>query len=365
MNKKIIIGLSGGVDSAVSAYLLKKSGYDVEAVFMNNWDTIINGEDNYDKNQGCTNNQDLEDAIAVANHLNIKLHIANFIEKYWNEVFLIFLEKYKNGITPNPDVLCNKFIKFEAFRNYVFDNFTTDYFALGHYALKRENSDNTFDLLMSKDEKKDQTYFLCDLNQIQLSKVVFPIGDYLKSDVRKIAKSAKLPNWDKKDSTGICFIGKRNFGNFLSNYIPNKKGDIVDIKTNKVIGTHNSVMYYTIGQRKKIGLSGMDKKYYICKKDIANNILYVANDDNLEEINNFNAIDIKNFNWINKIVSPSNIKIRYRHCGELFNAKIVGKINVTIEFEKHQKFIALGQYAVIYLNNTCLGGGEITKIYQK
>ena len=195
MKRKIIVALSGGVDSAVSAYLLKESGNDVEAVFMNNWDTLINGENNHKTNSiGCTNKEDLIDAIAIAKHLDIKLHVANFIENYWNEVFLIFLEKYKKGITPNPDILCNKAIKFEVFRNFVFDNFKADYFAMGHYAIKKENLDGSFDLLTAKDKHKDQTYFLCDLNQIQLEKAIFPIGNYLKNDVRKIAKNANLPN---------------------------------------------------------------------------------------------------------------------------------------------------------------------------
>lgn len=360
MNKKVIIGLSGGVDSSVSAYLLQKSGYDIEAVYMQNWDSLINGENNSESNSGCSNKEDLEDAKKVAKHLGIKLHIVEFIEKYWTEVFQIFLEKYKNGLTPNPDVLCNKYIKFESFRNYVFENFDADFFALGHYAQKKINNDGSCDLIMSYDTHKDQTYFLCSLNQEQLKYALFPIGGYKKDEIRNIAKKYGLPTWNKKDSTGICFIGKKNFQNFLSNYIPNKVGNIIDIKTGEIIGQHKSAIYYTIGQRKKIGLSGMNDRYYVCKKDVDKNIIYVSSDDNITD--NFKIITIDNFNWINKKPKTKNVKIRYRHCGDLFPAIWSGEDKIVIKFEKPQKSLNNGQYAVMYIDNICFGGGEISKI---
>ncbi|MGL4769142.1 MAG: tRNA 2-thiouridine(34) synthase MnmA [Mycoplasmoidaceae bacterium] len=365
MKKKIIIALSGGVDSAVAAYLLLEEGYDVEAIFMINWDSFLNNEDKFvNSNNSCSTNIDLESAKKVANKLNIKLNIVNFVKPYWDKVFMNFIDKFNSGLTPNPDIICNKYIKFEVLRKYISDNFNTSYFATGHYAIKKKNLDNSYDLLISKDYKKDQTYFLCQLNQEQIKNAYFPIGKYRKEEIRKIAKSIGLHNWNRKDSTGICFIGKRKFQIFLENYISIKKGDIIDIESNEVLGQHKSVNFFTIGQRKSIGLSGMKKKYYVCKKDLEKNILYVCSNDNLIKINNYKNILLDNFNWINKkLKSGDNIFIRYRHCGLLIDAKLDITDKIIIILKEYQKSISLGQYLVVYKNDICIGGGEIIKVW--
>ncbi len=361
--KKIIIGLSGGVDSAISAFLLKKSGYDVSAVFMQNWDSFLNKENNETEEDGCETKQDYEDAKKIADFLSIKLHKVAFIKEYWDNVFEDFIQKYSIGKTPNPDVLCNKNIKFEAFRKYVFENFDCDYFATGHYAKKVINNDGSIDLEVAKDNKKDQTYFLCQLNQAQLKNVIFPLGNINKEEVREIAKFYKIPSWDKKDSTGICFIGKRNFKNFIDNYIEKKPGKIIDIVTKKVIGNHEGIHHFTIGQRKGLGLSGNTEKYFVCKKDLEKNIVYVSPTSNEEKYLYSDKCILSNFNWINKTPLDNNVKIRYRHCGQLHDAKfIIKNEKVFIDINEKVKSISIGQYVVLYKDNICLGGGEIVGI---
>ena len=363
-NKKIIIGLSGGVDSAVSAFILKKAGYDVLGVYMQNWDAFLNGENNLkSSDDGCESKQDYEDVLKIAKYLDIKVHKVNFVKEYWDNVFEDFIKKYSLGKTPNPDVLCNKNIKFEAFRNYVFKNFECDYFATGHYANKVINLDLSIDLKMSKDEKKDQTYFLCQLNQEQLKNVIFPLGSITKQEVRKIAEFYKIPSWDKKDSTGICFIGKRKFKDFIDNYIEKKPGDIIDISTKEVVGKHEGLHYFTIGQRKGLGLAGNPDKYLVCKKDLDKNIIYVSPSLDEEKYLFSNKCTLNNFNWINKIPVDNNVKIRYRHCGKLHNANFtIDNDRVIINIEEEVKSISIGQYVALYKDNICLGGGEIIGI---
>ena len=286
-------------------------------------------------------------------------------QQYWDFVFKDFIEKYKKGFTPNPDILCNKYIKFLYFSKYAFDNLKADYIVTGHYAKKRINKDGTFDLLIPKDKHKDQTYFLCVLNQEQLKRVIFPLADISKDDVRKIAKNVNLPNAYKKDSTGICFIGKRNFKDFLKNYIDEKKGHIIDLNTNEIIGEHDGVWFYTIGQRKNIGISGMKEKYFVAKKDVDKNILYVTSISNEEKFLYCNRLIVDNFNWINKIPKVKDVKLRYRHCGELFEAtfKIDEKNRVIIDSKNKLRSVPVGQYAVLYQDDVCLGGGEIIEIF--
>lgn len=365
--KKIILGLSGGVDSAVSLFLLKEISKKnkeliIESVFMKNWDSYLNNDLSLEhKENGCESNVDFHDAVEVSSNLNTKLHKVEFIKEYWNYVFVDFIEKYKKGITPNPDILCNKYIKFSCFSDYAFNTLNADFIATGHYARKRINADGTIDLMMSLDKSKDQTYFLCSLTQEQLKRVIFPLGNIKKSDVRLIAKYAKLPNAQKKDSTGICFIGKRNFISFLSNYIEKKEGDIIDIVSGKKIGNHYGVWFYTIGQRKNIGVSGMKEKYSVAKKDIENNILYVVSESNEDIFLYSSKIYVKNFNWINKIPKNNNCFLRYRHCGELFEVNFeITPDNTVIIFSKEKlKSVPIGQYAVLYQDDVCLGGGEI------
>ena len=248
MSKKVVIGLSGGVDSSVAAILLKEQGYEVIGLFMRNWDSTINNDylGNPNLNESiCPQEQDYNDALKVADKIGISLYRIDFIKEYWDDVFTYFLDELKKGRTPNPDIMCNKYIKFSAFVKEA-KRLGADYIATGHYA-KMENGR----LMRSKEKNKDQTYFLSQLSKEQLENVIFPLGDIEnKSEVREIAKKYDLVTASKKDSTGICFIGERNFKNFLKNYLPSKEGDMVNIDTNKIVGKHQGLMYYTIGQRK-------------------------------------------------------------------------------------------------------------------
>lgn len=364
-NKTVVVGLSGGVDSAVSAYLLKKQGYKVIGLFMQNWDSTANYETNYQsKNDVCDAEIDYQAAKEVAEFLDIPLYRKQFIKEYWDDVFQYFLEEYKHNRTPNPDVLCNKHIKFEAFQKYALQEFNCDYIAMGHYA-KIRHYDNYSHLMLCKDQNKDQTYFLCHLNQEQLKRALFPLENLTKQEVRAIAKEIGLPNADKKDSTGICFIGERNFRQFLSNYLPNQVGDIVDITNNKVIGKHEGVMYYTLGQRKGLNLGGQKEKYFVCKKDIDQKILYVAPDSLEEEYLDSSRLIVNEFNWITKPEKLDNIKARFRHRQVLQDVKVsLDDDAVIVEYDK-QKNIAPGQYCVLYQDEICLGGGAIDQVFKK
>lgn len=366
--KKIVVGLSGGVDSSVCLYLIKmlsnkNNSIQVESVFMKNWDSFLNNDNsNLFEGEGCESNVDYLDAIEVSKLLDTDIKKVEFIKEYWDIVFRDFIDKYKIGFTPNPDILCNKYIKFSYFTKYAINELDADFIVTGHYARKRVNSDGTFDLLMPLDKHKDQTYFLCALNQEQLKKIIFPLANLKKEDVRLIAKKVGLPNADKKDSTGICFIGKRNFKEFLVNYIKEKEGNIVDLETNNVIGKHPGVWFYTIGQRKNIGISGMKEKYFVAKKDVENNILYVTSISNEKKFLFCNKIVVKEFNWINKIPNENNVKLRYRHCGELYDVKFSIEDNEVIIISNEKlKSVPVGQYAVLYLDDICLGGGEIVE----
>lgn len=364
-NKTVVIGLSGGVDSAVSAYLLKQQGYNVIAVFMQNWDSVINNETNYSSEfDVCDAQIDYDVAQKIAKHLDIPLHRVEFIKEYWDYVFQYFINEYNNGNTPNPDVLCNKYIKFDAFLKYAFENFHCDYIATGHYA-KITKKDDQYCLSLCKDENKDQTYFLCEINKNYLSKIIFPLSNLLKQEVREIAKQINLPNFDRKDSTGICFIGERNFRNFLQNYIPNQPGKIIDITNNNIVGEHQGVMYYTIGQRKGLNLGGLSEKYFVCKKDINNKIIYVA-PNSLEDIYlQSNCCEIRTFNWLYTPKHFNNIKARFRHRQKLQDVNIEITNGILYVNYEAQKNIVAGQFCVLYQENICLGGGPIFKVFKK
>ena len=256
--KKVVIGMSGGVDSSVAAILLKKQGYDVIGLFMRNWDSSINNDilGNPDLNSDiCPQEKDYNDALKVCEKIGIPLHRIDFVKEYWDYVFTYFLDELKRGRTPNPDIMCNKYIKFDMFAKEA-RKLGADYIATGHYARLKDGK-----LLRGIDQNKDQTYFLSQLSSKQLENVLFPIGDLEKPEVRKIANEYDLITANKKDSTGICFIGERNFSKFLSNYLPNQTGDIVNIETNEVIGKHVGLMYYTIGQRKGLNIGGNSEKF--------------------------------------------------------------------------------------------------------
>lgn len=356
--------MSGGVDSSVCAYLLKKQGYEVIGLFMQNWDTYLNndikGHLKLDA-KGCNVQKDFETAKKVANKLGIKIYRTEFIDKYWSKVFKYLIKEYKVGRTPNPDVLCNKYIKFDEFINYAQTHFGCDYIAMGHYAnvLKRNNS---FYLAKSKDEDKDQTYFLCWLSSSQLSHVTFPIGNIIKNEVRKIAQNIGLQNWDKKDSTGICFIGERNFKDFLSNYLPYKKGAVIDIETNQTVGYHDGVAFFTYGQNKGLSLSGKTQRYFVCDKNLQNNILYVCGEKYKNKHLSTTKCEVIEFNWINGIPKLCNVSIRFRHRQKLIKGSFrIKNKSVIINYSKTLS-VTPGQFAVLYQGKICLGGGIVDKL---
>ncbi|MCP4337157.1 MAG: tRNA 2-thiouridine(34) synthase MnmA [Mycoplasma sp.] len=359
---KVALGMSGGVDSSVAAYLLKEQGHEVIGIFMRNWDSAINNDILGNKNinsKVCPQEQDWQDAQEVANKLNIPIHRIDFIEEYWDKVFTYFIEEYKKGRTPNPDILCNKFIKFRAFLDYAFNNFEVDYIAMGHYAKQK----NGF-LMRAKDKNKDQTYFLSQLSKEQISKVLFPLGDLNKTEVRKIAKEQKLITADKPDSTGICFIGERNFTEFLKNYIATQPGDIIDITNNKVIGKHFGVMYYTIGQRKGLNLGGMKEPYFVVGNDINKKIIWVApaSQSHWLQSDELHAIDV---NINTEDFNKENLSVKFRYRQKDIKAVIEFKENkIIVKYDLFES-VTPGQQVVIYDGDKCIGGATIDKIFKK
>ena len=370
---KVLVGLSGGVDSAVAAYLLKKQGYEVSACFMRNWDALANNDylgNPTINNDQCPQEKDYDDAVMVAKKLGIPLLRIDFVKEYWDDVFSYLIREYENGRTPNPDIFCNKYIKFDAFLSYAKKN-GFDMIAMGHYAKRIDQNGKTY-LLKSFDKNKDQTYFLSQINQEQVSSCLFPLGDIDKPTVRQIAHELNLSSvMDKKDSTGVCFIGERNFKEFLKNYIPAQKGKIVDIEHNRVIGTHDGVMYYTIGQRKGLGIGGISgeeaKGWFVAKKDIINNILYVASGDENDYlysdcclINNLNFITDKPLNG-----QKLNAKFRYRQEDKPVTIEYIDENTLKLIFLEPYKAVTPGQAAVLYDGDICLGGGLIDKVFYK
>lgn len=361
-NKKVVLGMSGGVDSSVAAILLKEQGYDVIGVFMKNWEEK-------DDNGVCLSEEDYKDVIAVAEQLEIPYYSVNFVKEYWDKVFTYFLNEYKRGRTPNPDVMCNKEIKFRAFLDYAM-KIGADYVATGHYArIIHEEKDGNIKSVMLRgvDDNKDQTYFLCQLNQEQLEKVLFPLGNYTKPQIREIAEKYNLKTAKKKDSTGICFIGERNFNEFLSKYLPAKKGNIVNTER-KILGRHNGLMYYTIGQRKGIGIGntkeGTGEPWFVVDKDLEKNELVVTQGDN--SVLYSKGLIATDFNFINKdeITFPLNCTVKYRYRQDDSKA-VINKLNENeyeVIFDKPQKAVTLGQIVVAYNGEKCLGGGVIDKI---
>lgn len=358
---KIIVGMSGGVDSSVAALLLQKQGYEVEALFMRNWDSTVNNdfEGNPDLNNDiCPQEQDYNDAKDVCDKLGIKLHRVDFVKEYWNHVFTYFLDELKKGRTPNPDIMCNKYIKFDYFLKKAKD-LGAEKIATGHYAKIQDGL-----LKKAKDTNKDQTYFLSFLSKDQLKDVLFPLGDLTKDEIRNIALENDLSVAKKKDSTGICFIGERNFSKFLTNYLSNKEGNIIDIQTNKKLGTHIGLMHYTIGQRKNLGLGGAANKIYVCGKDIDKNILYVAEGGSEEYlistsciIEDINDLDIKDN-------SEYNAKFRYRSKDIKVKINKLEDDNILVSYDM-AKSITPGQVCALYNDNNILIGAGIIKTIQK
>ncbi len=363
--KRVIIGMSGGVDSAVSAYLLKQQGYEVIGLFMRNWDSMLNNDilGNEKISQDiCPQEQDYEDAKKASEIIGIELKRIDFIKEYWDYVFQNFIDEYSKGRTPNPDILCNKFIKFDKMLNYAFNELNGDYLATGHYAKLIDGQ-----LYKANDENKDQSYFLSQLSSKQLEKVIFPLSNLTKDEVRKIAKKINLNVANKKDSTGICFVGERDFDKFLQNYIPAQPGNIIDIETGKIIGKHYGVMYYTIGQRKGLNLGGMKEPYFLAAKNIENKEIFAAPISKEKKYLHSNKLFAIDLNLNTDIFDIENLsaKFRYRQKdSKIFNVKIE-KNNKTIWVEyDDQLAITPGQQIVLYENNKCVGGAVIDKVFQ-
>ena len=357
--KKVIVGISGGVDSAVAALLLKRQGYEVEGLFMRNWDATINHDylGNPTLNESiCPQEQDYNDALEACKILDIPLHRVDFIKEYWDYVFTYFLEELKKGRTPNPDMLCNKFIKFDLFKKEA-KKLGADYIATGHYAKVSEER-----LYKALDQNKDQTYFLADISKEQLEDVLFPLGDYTKPEVRKIAEEAGLNVAKKKDSTGICFIGERHYQEFIRNYLKPNPGDIIDVETKKVIGRHTGLMNYTIGQRRGVGLSGSELRHYVCGKNVEENILYVAFGDSKYLYSD--ACVLNNINLLGEL--PKNLTAKFRYRGEEISIEIesITKKEIKIKYPSLAKSVTPGQACVFYHGDECLGCGFIKDVFK-
>ena len=356
---KVVVGMSGGVDSSVAAYLLKDAGYEVIGLFMRNWDSTINDDIEGHPNNAeeiCSQESDYNDAKKVCEQLNIPLHRVDFIKEYWDYVFTYFLSELKRGRTPNPDLFCNKYIKFDLFIKEA-RTLGAEKIATGHYARIVGNR-----LVRGIDLNKDQTYFLAQLSPNQLKDVMFPIGELTKEEVRDIAKKMSLTTADKKDSTGICFIGERHFQKFLHNYLEPNPGDIIDIETNKVIGRHTGLMNYTIGQRRQVGLSGSELRHFVCGKDVQKNILYVTFGSDSEYLYSDECL-LEEVNFISP-TNPTFATAKFRYRGEEYPVEIeyLDNNEIKVKYYSRAKAVTPGQACVFYLGEQCLGSGIIKEV---
>ena len=356
--KKVVIGMSGGVDSSVAAIELQKQGYEVIGLFMRNWDSLADGELNGPTTSSgiCPQEEDYNDAKAVCDKLGIPLHRKDFVKEYWDYVFTYFLDELKKGRTPNPDIMCNKYIKFDMFEKEA-RKLGADYIATGHYARLKDGK-----LLRGVDSNKDQTYFLSQVSKKQFENVLFPIGDMEKKEVRQIAEEYGLITAKKKDSTGICFIGERNFKNFLKNYLPNIPGDVINIDTNEKIGTHIGLMNYTIGQRRGLNIGGTDDKMFVVGKDLEKNILYIC----LGEDNDYLVSTSCLVNEINYLgdekITECTAKFRYRQQDIPVSLEWLDNNEVIVNYPQGVKAVTPGQACVFYKDEECLGGGIIKEV---
>lgn len=354
---RVVVGMSGGVDSSVAAYLLKEQGYDVIGIFMKNWDDT-------DEFGMCTATEDYEDVIKVCNQIGIPYYAVNFEKQYWDKVFTYFLEEYKAGRTPNPDVMCNKEIKFKAFLEHALA-LGADYLATGHYA-QVEVRDGQTRMLRGRDNNKDQTYFLNQLNQEQLEKVMFPIGHLEKKKVREIALEQGLATATKKDSTGICFIGERNFKEFLSQYLPAQQG-AMETMDGKVMGQHDGLMYYTIGQRHGLGIGGSGDPWFVIGKDLDRNVLLVGQNINNDALfsTSLTATDLSFTTTLEKPQSfKATAKFRYRQEDIGVFVELIDNNRVRVIFDEPVRAITPGQAVVFYQDDECLGGATIDEVFK-
>ena len=357
---KVIVGLSGGVDSSVAAYLLQEQGYEVEGLFMKNWEQD-------DDDGHCAAALDLADAQAICTQLNIPLHTVNFSEQYWQRVFTHFLNEYENARTPNPDVLCNKEIKFNAFLNHAL-TLGADFIATGHYA-RVETNDGIGALYKAKDRDKDQSYFLHAVEPSALAKTLFPVGELLKTEVRAIAKALGLITHDKKDSTGICFIGEKRFKAFLNEFILARPGEIKNMQGER-LGQHDGLMFYTLGQRQGLGIGGTregdEAPWYVVDKDIQTNTLLVAQGNQHPRLYSQGLI-CGPIHWLKKIDENQfpmtcMAKTRYRQVAEACVISPANNHEHCIIFSTPQRAVTPGQYIVFYDKNQCLGGAVIEQL---
>ncbi|WP_140921029.1 tRNA 2-thiouridine(34) synthase MnmA [Limnobaculum xujianqingii] len=360
--KKVIVGMSGGVDSSVSAWLLQQQGYQVAGLFMKNWE-----ED--DSDEYCSAATDLADAQAVCDKLGIELYTINFSAEYWDNVFEHFLAEYKAGRTPNPDILCNKEIKFKAFLEFAAEDLGADYIATGHY-VRHQDIDGKSRLLRGVDANKDQSYFLYTLSHEQVAQSLFPVGELEKPEVRKIAEQLDLATAKKKDSTGICFIGERKFKDFLARYLPAQPGDIVTVDGDHV-GIHQGLMYHTLGQRKGLGIGGLkdggEDPWYVVDKDLINNRLIVAQGHDHPSLFSTGLI-AQQLHWVdrNEITETFRCTVKTRYRQQDIPCTVIphGPDRIEVRFDEPVAAVTPGQSAVFYQGEVCLGGGVIEERLQ-
>lgn len=364
MSKHIIVGMSGGVDSSVTALTLQEQGHKVTGLFMKNWE-----ED--DGTEYCTAMDDLADAQQVCDTLGIELKTVNFAAEYWDEVFEVFLSEFKAGRTPNPDILCNKHVKFKAFLNYAIEDLGAEFIATGHYA-RVDEQNGEFRLLKGLDPNKEQSYFLYAMGQKALSKTLFPIGHLHKPEIRAMADKAGFANSRKKDSTGICFIGERKFKEFLQRYLPHQPGEM-RTPEGVYIGQHHGLMYYTLGQRQGLGIGGVkdapDEPWFVLEKDLDNNVLIVGQGHD-HPLMLHNTLEAGQLDWCGSHPLTETLhcaaKTRYRQADQACVVEpLDGGLRVKVRFDEPQRAITPGQSVVFYLGEVCLGGGIIESKYNE
>mgnify|MGYP000029433575 CR=1 FL=1 len=364
-NIKVIVGMSGGVDSSVSAHLLIEQGYQVEGLFMKNWE-----ED--DTDEYCAAAEDLKDAQAVCEKLGIKLHTINFATEYWDNVFEYFLAEYKAGRTPNPDIMCNKEIKFKAFLEFACEDLGADFIATGHYVrrefIQDESGQGKWAMIRGLDNNKDQSYFLYTLSHEQVGRTLFPVGNIEKPEVRAIAEQADLITHNKKDSTGICFIGERKFKDFLAQYLPAQPG-IIESAEGVEVGHHDGLMYHTLGQRKGLRIGGLadagEAPWYVVEKDLLRNVLIVGQGADHPRLFSKGLV-ANQLHWVNREIPTTSfkctVKTRYRQNDVACTVNPQANGDVEIIFDEQQSSVTPGQSVVFYLNEVCLGGGIINSV---